>query len=219
MTKLHLFAVNNTVLNLDCSISWKEFTVKEGLAPADAADRAAEFRQAIEAGNVNGCEFTRFLLAEFTGKSKPEVMKITGKHFEEKIKPAIRQAAFDYIKQLIRKGESVAFLTSIDTANAYYVALHCGVADFVATSTVITNDAFTDTPADTCALGAGKIFQLGRICERFGITPADVAYYGSSADDLPLLKVVGKPVAVMPSAALREYAEKADWQIIDNWAE
>lgn len=219
MIKLHLFAINNTVLNLDCNVSWKEFAVKEGLAPADAADRTAEFQQAIESGNVNGCEFARFLLNEFAGKSKPEIMRITGKHFEEKIKPAIRTAAFDYIKQLIRKGESVAFLTSIDTANAYYIALHCGVADFVATSTVIKNDAFTNTPADTCALGTGKIFQLGRICERFNITPAEVAYYAASADDLPLLKTVGKPVAVMPVPALREYAKKADWQIIDNWAE
>ena len=219
MTKLHLFAVNNTVLDLDCNVSWKEFAVKEGLAPADAAARAAEFQQAIGSGSVNGCEFARFLLAEFAGKSKPEVMKITGKHFEEKIKPAIRQAAFDYIKQLIRNGESVAFISSIDTSNAYYIALHCGVSDFIATASTIKNDALTDIPADACAVGTGKIFQLGRLCERYGITPCEVAYYGSSADDLPLLKVVGKPIAVMPVPALREYAEKAGWQIIDNWAE
>ena len=219
MIKLHLFAVNNTVLNIDCNVSWKKFAAEKGLAPADAPARAAGFLKEIEAGTVNADEFARFQIAEFIQKSKPEVMAIVGKHFEEQVKSAIRPAAFDYIKQLIRKGEHVAFITSIDVANAYYVALHCGVADFVCNSGVIENDAFTGEIADTCPLGAGKVFQLGRICERYNITPAEVAFYTASADDLPLLNLVGTPVAVTPAPALREYAEKANWQIISNWAE
>ena len=217
MTKLHIFSVNRTLVDLDCNVSWKEFLVKEGLSTADAAARAAEFQQAIAAGTVNAAEFARFQLEEFIGKTKPEVTRISTRHFEENVKPAVRQTAFDYVKQLIRQGENVAIITAIDTANAYSVALFFGISDFIANGSVLENDIFTGIPADTCPQGNGKVFQLGRICERYNITPAEVAVYSANADDIILMQSVGTPVAVSPDAALREYAEKANWQIVD-WA-
>ena len=217
MIKLHIFAVNQVVINTDCNVSWKEFLVKEGLAPADAAKVAEEFQRSIAAGTADAEAFGSFLLKEFTGKSKPEVMKIAAKHFEEKIKPAVNQAAFDYIKGLIRKGESVAFISSIDTANAYHIALHFGVSDVIATGSKIENDAFSGIPSDTCPVGSGKLFQLGRICERYNITPAEVAVYASGMEDLQLLNAAGTKTAVNPTAELADYAGKASWQIV-NWA-
>ena len=216
MIKLHIFAVNGAVINTDCNVNWKEFLAKEGYAPADAAQIAVEFQRSIAAGTVDAEAFGSFLLKEFTGKSKPEIMKIAAKHFEEKIKPAVSKDAFDYIKALIRKGESVAFLTSIDTANAYHIALHFGVSDVIAIGSKIENDAFSGVPSDTCPIGAGKLFQLGRICERCCITPAEVAVYASGMEDIQLLNAAGTKIAVNPSDELADCAKKASWQIV-NW--
>jgi phosphoserine phosphatase len=53
-----------------------------------------------------------------------------------------------------------------------------------------------------------------QLCRDLGVSAADVAAYGDSGHDLPLLRAVGRPVAVRPAAALARVARSAGWEII-----
>ena len=39
--------------------------------------------------------------------------------------------------------------------------------------------------------------------------------YGDNQSDIPLLKLVGNPVAVQPSSKLKEFAQNNNWQILN----
>ena len=215
MIKLHIFDMDNTILNTDCDVTWKEFLVKIALAPASALKTAEEFHNDYNAGKQDHNKFLEFQLEEFKGKTKPAMLKISSRHFEEAVKPAIRTKAFDYIKKLIAAGERVAMLTSSNVVLAYPVALYFGITDYIGTELETCDGVFTGKPAGTFPGNNGKIYHLGRFCERYGIDSSEVAAYGDSVNDIPLLESVGTAFAVSPSPALRKHAEIRNWQILD----
>ena len=215
MAKLHVFDMNGTLLKINSNVSWKEFLAKKQLAPANASEIAKDFADAYNAGKLDCEKFAAFQFEEFAGKSKPAIAKLAVAHFEEYIKPAVNQAAFDYVKKLIGNGESVAMLTTTNGIVAATVALHFGITDFIASEAEMNFDTFTGAPAGTFPSQYGKIFHIGRLCERYALCAADIAFYANSVNDIPLLQTVGTPVAVNPDAALREYAVSAKWQILD----
>ena len=215
MTKLHIFDMNGTLLNINSNVSWKEFLVKQQLAPESALRLAEEYNNDYNAGKLDCEKFAAFQFEEFAHKDKPAIAKLAVAHFEEYIKPAVRQTAFDYVKKLIRNGESVAMITTANAIVAATVALHFGITDFIASEPAMKWDTFTGEPAGTFPAQYGKIFHIGRLCERYNICAADVAFYADSINDIPLLETVGTPVAVNPDAALREHAVSAAWQIMD----
>ena len=53
-------------------------------------------------------------------------------------------------------------------------------------------------------------------CQTFKISPKALVAWSDSVDDLPLLYLAGKVVAVRPSRALKKIAIKNQWQI---WSE
>jgi phosphoserine phosphatase len=49
--------------------------------------------------------------------------------------------------------------------------------------------------------------------ERAGFTPLQCSFYSDSIHDLPLLEVVGSPVAANPDGRLRKEARSRGWQV------
>ena len=216
MIKLYLFDMDKTLLESDCDVTWKEFLVKHHLAPENALETAEKFNQDYKAGTLDDAAFTEFQLAEFKGKTKPEMLKLAVMHFEEYVKPNIRPQAFSLVKELISKGMKVAMLTSTNHILATPVAAHFGITDYIGAGLEMVNGRFTGRPAGCYPDGNGKIFHLGRLCERFAIDAAEVAAFGDSVNDIRLLETVGLPVAISPSPALRERAASGNWKI-EEW--
>lgn len=217
MSKLHIFSMNNTLINLDSNVTWKELLAGEGLISADEKEKAAKFSCDCAAGNLDEAAFHASQFAGFAGKSKPEMASFAYKHFEEYLKPAINQDALAYVKALHRKGEHTALITTSNTLVAATVALYFGITDFIGSEPEIVNDIFTGNAAGTFPGINGKLFLAGRYCERFNYHAKDMICYASGVNDIRLLESCGTPIAVNPSAGLRERAEAANWQII-SWA-
>jgi len=53
------------------------------------------------------------------------------------------------------------------------------------------------------------------LAEREELDLARCAAYSDSANDIPLLSLVGQPVAINPDAALRRHARAMGWQVFD----
>ena len=215
MIKLHLFDMDNTLVGVDSDFTWKEFLVKEQLAPESALETAAKLRNARLAGKFDAAEYVKFQLAEFKGKTKPDMLKIAAKYFEEVVKPAIYQSAFDYVKQLLRSGEQVAMLTTVNSVIAYHVALYFGITDYIATVPELDGWFFTGDSVKLYPCGNAKLFYLGSLCERYNLNASEVAVYSSAVSDLPLFEIAGKQVAVNPGTILAQYAGGRSWEIAD----
>lgn len=217
MIKLHLFEMDNTLVGINYDSAWKEFLVKAGIAPESAKAAAAELCDKRSAGKMfDAAEFLKFQLAEFNGNTKPDMLKLAFKFFEEVVKPAIKQPAFDYVKSLIRSGSQVAILTSTNNILIYHTALYFGIADYIGADPDAVNGFFNGGSSKLYPYGDGKIFYLGKYCERYNFDASEVAVYSSAMTDLPLLSVAGRPVAVDPCDTLAQYAKGHNWEIL-NW--
>ncbi len=53
------------------------------------------------------------------------------------------------------------------------------------------------------------------LAEREGLDLGRCAAYSDSANDLPLLQLVGSPCAINPDGTLRDHARAQGWQVYD----
>ena len=74
---------------------------------------------------------------------------------------------------------------------------------------------FTGKLAGDYTLGPQKVVRMRQMAERLGVRQEDIAAYGDSAADIPLLSSVGHPFVVAPSEELRAAALERGWRILD----
>jgi phosphoserine phosphatase len=63
--------------------------------------------------------------------------------------------------------------------------------------------------------GKNKVMFAKSLCDKLSITLESCTFYSDSASDLPLLNLVGSPVAVNPDPHLRARAQMKKWPIVD----
>lgn len=216
MIKLHIFDMDHTLIEADCDVTWKQFLVSEGLAPASALAEADRFFDQYNAGCLDQDEFNAFQLREFAGRTREEMAEISRRHFEKMIRPNIRSAAEKLVRSLLDSDVPCAILSSTNRELVAPVAEYFGITDFNGTVLEMLDGRFTGkiAPGEFFA-GAGKVMVLNRLCEKYAVTPNEVAAYGDSINDAKLLAAVGHPHAVSPSAALRTLAEANKWRILE----
>lgn len=215
MAKLHIFDMDNTLINCDCDVTWKQFVVKHGMAPESAIAETERFFADYDNGKMDQKSFIDFQLAEIKGRSMIEMGKLTRQHFAEFVLENVRPAAMEAVLEAFGNGEDVALLTGTNEVITRPVADHFHISEICACGLEIVDGIYTGNVIPPYPCGASKIYYLGALCSRHNVTPADVTAYGDSVNDIPLLEMVGDPVAVSPSPQLREYAEKKHWRIVE----
>ena len=78
----------------------------------------------------------------------------------------------------------------------------------------IADGRYTGRPDGPFTYREGKAEAIRRVAEREGIDLAASYAYSDSESDLPMLRLVGHPVAVNPDAELRRVARQQGWRII-----
>src|SRR5205085_1860653 len=75
----------------------------------------------------------------------------------------------------------------------------------------VVDGVFTGTPAGLFVYGAEKARAIEELARREGIDLSRSYAYSDSASDLPMLRVVGHPVAVNPDRELARVAHQQGW--------
>ena len=73
---------------------------------------------------------------------------------------------------------------------------------------------FTGRPVGEFIYGAGKARAIRALADREDISLPDSYAYSDSESDLPMLRVVGHPVAVNPDAELARIARREGWEVL-----
>ncbi|MBE6390157.1 MAG: HAD-IB family hydrolase [Lentisphaerae bacterium] len=212
---LHVFDMDNTLIENDCDVSWKEFLVAEKLAPQSALDEAQFFFDQYNRGCLDEEAFAEFQLREFAGHTPDEMRVWCKKHFEVIVRPAIRSKAKKYIDELKNAGHTCAIITSTNHYIAEPVAEFLGISELYGTPLELADGRFTGAMAGKSFVGRGKVMVLERLCAGLNISPSTVWAYGDSVNDIPMLEAAGRAFAVSPSAALQETAARKNWTILD----
>ena len=75
--------------------------------------------------------------------------------------------------------------------------------------------AFTGELAEPPLSADGRASLAARLAAEHGVDLADCHAYGDSISDLPLLELVGHPVAVNPDFRLAREARRRGWGVVD----
>lgn len=84
----------------------------------------------------------------------------------------------------------------------------------IGTQLAAADGRFLPLPPRVHPFGEAKRQLVEELCAIRGVAPVDVHAYADTVHDLPLLQLVGHPVAVRPDRGLRHAARNAGWEIL-----
>jgi HAD superfamily hydrolase (TIGR01490 family) len=215
---LVLFDLDNTLLAGDSDYEWAQFLIDRGVLDRATYEAANDrFYEQYKAGALDIYEFLDFQLAPLARHPRAQLDAWHAEFMDAKIRPMIGRPARDLVAGHLAAGSLCAIVTATNSFVTGPIAREFGVAHLIATEPEARDGAFTGKVAGVPSFRAGKVTRLeqwlsatGRRLERFDAT----WFYSDSHNDLPLLELVERPVAVDPDDRLRDLAATRGWPII-----
>ncbi len=147
------------------------------------------------------------------GWDRAEVERLVGDVILEVIDPFVYQEALDLIELHRSEGRRIWVVSSSPEEIVRPLAQHFGVSGVVATRARVGPDGRYTGELEFYAYGQGKAEAIRELAEQVGIDLAGSYAYSDSITDLPMLEVVGHPVAVNADKELRKVAEERGWEV------
>jgi HAD superfamily hydrolase (TIGR01490 family) len=146
------------------------------------------------------------------GWSRSDVDAIVEGALESVVEPIIYDEAMDLIDEHRRAGRRVVIVSASPSELVRPLGVHLGVGDVIASEAAIDPDGrYTGELAFFCT-GIDKADAVRHFAERERIDLARSYAYSDAFTDVPLLELVGQPVAVNPDRALQRVAAERGWE-------
>ena len=154
------------------------------------------------------------MLALSKGWDRAELEELIRETLEEVVDPYIYQEALDLMALHRALGRRVYIVSSSPEEIVRPLAERLGVTDVIATQAEIVDGKYTGNLEFYC-YREKKAEAIQKVAAEEGIDLSGSFAYSDSATDIPMLEVVGNPVAVNPDRDLRKVAEEHGWQVRD----
>lgn len=137
--------------------------------------------------------------------------------FDRYLKKDLYPGALREMEALRARGIRVILATSTPFETVYPLAQYCGLTagDVVATQFAYSGGVFDGKLIGVPVFSRFKCSIIRNFVQRSGTDLQMCAFYSDSVHDLPLLELVGHPVAANPDFRLRRIAAKRGWTIKD----
>ncbi|HNQ14732.1 MAG TPA: HAD family phosphatase, partial [Pyrinomonadaceae bacterium] len=121
----------------------------------------------------------------------------------------------ELIAQGKKLGQRQVVLTGALDFTINHLMEYLGIDDYVANRLEFVNGYATGRVMPPVMASATKAKWMREYAEREDINLSDSYAYSDSISDLPMLSIVGHPVAVNPDFRLRQTAIQHDWAILN----
>ena len=165
-------------------------------------------------GTLDIFEFLEFSLAPLSQIDMPELAQLHNQFMDECIHPAITSKSRALIQSHKDKNDTLLIITATNLFITAPIAKELGIKNILATEAEMLNNRYTGKVFGTPCFREGKVERLKIWLKDTGDNLADSCFYSDSHNDLPLLEMVTKPIAVDPDDTLRSHAEMKGWDII-----
>lgn len=159
--------------------------------------------------------FNEFFFQSYKGESTDRLRFFAEELFEEVLKPAIYAGTAELIAQSKKVGQRQVVLTGALDFSIDKMMDHLGIDDYVANRLEYVNGYATGRVLPPVMASATKAKWIREFAERENINLSKSYAYSDSISDLPMLSIVGHPVAVNPDFRLKQTALQHDWAILD----
>ncbi|MGD0741884.1 MAG: HAD-IB family hydrolase [Acidimicrobiales bacterium] len=147
------------------------------------------------------------------GWSQAEVVAIVNDALESVIEPIIYDEAMDLIDDHHSAGRRVVIVSASPSELVQPLGRRLGVDATIASEAAVDAAGCYTGELAFYAAGPQKAEAVRDYAARAGVDLARSYAYSDSLTDLPLLEIVGHPVAVNPDRGLAKVAEERGWEI------
>lgn len=212
---LSIFDLDHTLLNGDSDYLWGQFLTQHELVDANVYEKENQrFYDEYVAGTLDIFEFLEFSLAPLSQMEMSELNRLHQQFMDECIRPIITKKSRALIQEHKDKGDTLLIITATNLFITEPIAKELGIDHILATNPEMINNRYTGKVSGTPCFREGKVERLKDWLKETGDNLADSCFYSDSHNDLPLLEMVTKPIAVDPDDTLRSHAEMKGWDII-----
>lgn len=212
--RLAVFDLDHTLLAADSDYLWGQFLCDEGLVEREQYEaRNREFYADYAAGRLDVEAFYRFSLAPLMLKSLAEWEPLRQRFVQEQIAPRVARLAPELLARHRAEGDTLVITTATQRFITEPIAELLGVEHLLASEPERLDGRFTGRLL-RANFQAGKVTRLKEWIAERRLTPDGITAYSDSRNDIPLLELADRAVAVDPDPVLREEAERRGWAVI-----
>ncbi len=211
------FDVDGTLTNRTTLFRFLRHDMAErGLPEREFTEFREELRAMTLAGAPRGTT-NRAFFRSFAGRPVAEVALAGRRWFRAEYATGglFRASAVAALRGHVRAGHRVALVSGAFSACLDPLAELLGVEHVLCTRPLVHRGRYTGE-TDTPMLGRQKASAAYEFGRQQGIPPAASHAYGDHVSDIPLLELVGRPVAVGEDPDLRAHADRHGWHRLDE---
>jgi HAD superfamily hydrolase (TIGR01490 family) len=154
-------------------------------------------------------------LAFIAGHSVAEMRLVGEEVYDELLADKLWPGTLALARMHEDAGQRVWLVTATPIEVAEVIAERLGLTGAIGTVAEHQDGVYTGQLVGSPVHGQAKAKAVADLAEREGLALRRCAAYSDSSNDIPLLSLVGHPVAVNPDSKLRAHARAHGWQIQD----
>jgi HAD superfamily hydrolase (TIGR01490 family) len=154
-------------------------------------------------------------LEMIAGRPREEVIEFGRSVAMEELLPRLYPQAVELMLRHKRAGREVYIASSSPEDYLAILAEELGIDGVIGTRARVVDGKYTGELDGPMVHGPEKAERVRQLAKERGIDLDRSYAYSDSINDLPLLELVGNPVAMNPDHRLASIARRGGWQIID----
>ncbi len=154
-------------------------------------------------------------LAFAAGWRVDEVVRLSEEIYDELMAERIWPGTRSLAQGHLAEGQRVWLVTATPVELASVIANRLGLTGALGTVAESRDGVYTGELVGEMLHGPAKAAAIRALAEREGLDLHRCSAYGDSANDIPMLSLVGTAVAINPDPELRRVAKEQGWDIRD----
>jgi HAD superfamily hydrolase (TIGR01490 family) len=222
MSGAAVFDLDNTLVRGSCLFHFGVSMVRHRLVnPVHLIPFAlTEFRYVHRRQEAAGVpdRIARCTLGLARGQRQQDLVALAANFVQQRLDRYLVTEIADLAVQMRHQGIKVYLATASPQELAEAVAARLGLTGAVGSVGEVVDGRYTGVLASPVAHGVVKALRVAELLATHGHDPAKCWAFSDSVNDLPLLTLVGRPVAVGPDRHLRRVAEQNGWPVLGGAA-
>ena len=154
-------------------------------------------------------------LAFVAGHTVAEIASLSEEIYDETMADRIWEGTRNLAQRHLDAGQRVWLVTATPADLADVIATRLGFTGALGTVAEAMDGRYTGRLVGGLLHGQAKAAAVSALAKREGLDLSRCSAYSDSANDLPMLSIVGYPNAVNPDSELRAHARREGWPVHD----
>lgn len=158
---------------------------------------------------------TEAALSFVEGRSVAELERLGEEVFDDSMVDKLIPGSLALAQGHLDAGQQVWLVTATPVELAQVIAQRLGLTGALGTVAEVRGGVYTGRLQGSPLHGLAKAEAVRAIALREGLDLAECSAYSDSSNDIPMLSIVGHPVAVNPDSTLLAHARENNWLVRD----